>query len=500
MPEHDVAALAALPEGEPVRVEAGDRAILMIRSGDQVSALTHECPHLGLPLSKGVVRGNTLICAFHHACFDWRSGAQSEPPGKGDLQRFAVAIRDGRVVVDVPADAPAHPLPEPAARTGDERTFVVAGAGAAAFEAAASLRAEGFAGRIEMIAPDGAPLDRTMLSKAVLAGGKAVADLGLAPAPGDLGVTLIRDRVEAVEPGRVRLASGGTRAFDALLVAPGGAPRSLGIDGEGLDGVHTLRSGADAEAIVADLAGARRAVVIGGGFIGLEAALSLAKRGLDVTLATREALPIETIVGEAVARAILAEHAEKGVRHLPETEAARIAGDGRAAAVEWAGSGRAEADLVLVAVGVEPVTARIDGLPAQEDGGVAVGPDLAVPGLENVYVAGDCAEAPTPFGPARIEHWRVAAQHGARAARAMLGQAVEATEIPFFWTALARQYRYLGHAEGWDRIEMDGDPAGPFLARYVKDGRVMAALTAGRDADLAALHLEMREAGGPIPA
>jgi hypothetical protein len=82
----------------------------------------------------------------------------------------------------------------------------------------------------------------------------------------------------------------------------------------------------------------------------------------------------------------------------------------------------------------------------------------------------------------------------------MLGLAPEPADIPFFWTALARQYRYLGHAEDWDEIRLDGDPTGPFLARYVKDGRVMAALTAGRDAELAEMHLAMQAAGGPIEA
>lgn len=500
MPEHDVAALSDLPEGQPVKVEAGDRALVVIRRGEDVSALTHECPHLGLPLSKGVVRGDTLMCAFHHACFDIRTGAQAEPPGHGDLQRFASVIRDGRVIVDVPEDAPAHPVPARAEGGIDGRTVLIAGAGCAAHEAAATLREEGFAGTVAMIAPDGPPLDRTMLSKAVLAGGKSVDDLPLAPDLAALDVALTDDRVVAVEPGRVRLASGGTRAFDALLVAPGGTPRSLGLEGEALPGVHVLRSGPQAEALAADAGHARSAVVIGGGFIGLEGALSLGKRGLSVTLATREARPLAKIVGDDVADAIMAELREAGVAHRPETEAARFTGNGRVAGVEWKDGGGAPADLVLMAVGVTPATAEIDGLPTEDDGGVAVGPDLSVPGLDGVWVAGDCARAPTPFGPARIEHWRVAAQHGRRAARAILGLEAEGADIPFFWSALGRQYRYLGHAEGFDRIDLDGDPRGAFVARYLSDGRVVAALTAGRDADLAGMHLRMREIGGPLDA
>ncbi|WP_308917636.1 FAD-dependent oxidoreductase [Jannaschia sp. LMIT008] len=500
MPDHDLAALSDLPQDEPVKAMAGERAILLIRTGDDVTALTHECPHLGLPLSKGVVRDGTLICAFHHACFDARTGAQTQPPGHGDLQRFAVAIRDGRVIVDVPDDAPAHPMPDRARGTSDARRFVVAGGGAAAMAAAAELRERGFDGVIEMVSPDGPPLDRTMLSKAVLAGAKAVGDLALHPTPADLDIATIAGRVIAVGDGTVTLEGGGTRAFDALLLAPGGTPRRLDVPGAELPGVYVLRSGEDAAAIAAAAEGAETAIVVGGGFIGMEAALSLTKRGLSVTLATRNALPLAGIVGPDVARAILAEHVEAGVSHLAETEAVAFRADGDGVAVDWKDGGTARADLILTAVGVTPGTDGIDGIDTGDDGGVRVGPGMGVPGRPGVHVAGDSAAAPTPFGTARIEHWRVAQQHGRRAARAMLGQAGDADDIPFFWTALARQYRYLGHAEEWDRIDIDGDPSGPFLARYVKGGTVVAALTAGRDAELAEMHLAMARAGGPVPA
>ncbi|KIT14864.1 FAD-dependent oxidoreductase [Jannaschia aquimarina] len=499
MPEHDVAALSDIPDGLS-KVEAGDRAMLLVRQGDDVRAFTHECPHLGLPLSKGVLRDGTVICPFHHACFDAATGQQAEPPGHGDLARFAVALRDGRVLVDVPDGIDPHPLPDTATPGPDARRMVVVGAGAAAHACVAALREEGFDGAIEMIAPNGPPLDRTMLSKAVLTGGKQVEDLTLRPTIKGLNVVHVEDRVTAVSEGRLTLASGGTRAFDGLLVAPGGLPRGLDLPGEDLPGIYRLRDGDQATALAEAAEGASRAVVIGGGFIGLEAALSLSKRGVKVTLATREALPLARIVGEEIARLILSEVKEAGIHHTPRTEARLFHGTDRVTAVELKDGGRTETDLVLVAVGVSPATAGIEGLPLDDDGGVSVGPDLSVPGLAGVHVAGDCASTPTPFGPARIEHWRVACQHGKRAARAMLGHRADPADIPFFWTALARQYRYLGHATDWDEIRIDGDPSGPFMARYVKEGQVIAALTAGRDADLADLHLQMRAAGGPVPA
>lgn len=507
MPRFAVAALSEIPEAEPFKAMAGETPVLLVRHGDTVEAFAHACPHLGLPLSKGVVRGGTLICAFHHACFDARTGRQTQPPGHGDLRRYAVTQGEGEVWVDLPeGDADPHPAPGHARAGTDPRRFVIAGAGAAGEACALALRERGFTGAIEMISPEERPpYDRTMLSKAVLAGGKSVDDLVTTTAA-DLAardIAQIRGRVTAVDAGRVTLEGGGSHAFDALLLAPGGVANRPDMDGVDLRGVHTLRSAAEAAAIAAAAEGAERAVLVGGGFIGLEAALSLAKRGLEVTVLLREAVPLARILGERAGRAILAEHREAGVRMMTETEIDRILGeDGRLAGVALAGGETLRADLLLLAIGVRPATAAIDGIATGKDGGVDTAADLSVPGLPGVFAAGDCARAPTPFGPARIEHWRVARQHGIRAARAMLGETGggAAADIPFFWTALARQYRYVGHCEDWDEIRYDGDPAGPFVAEYLKDGRIMAALGAGRDAALADLHLRMAEAGGPLPA
>ena len=500
MPEHDVAALSDLAEATPIHVKAGDTALVLIRDGDTVHALDHACPHLGLPLSKGVVRDGTLICAFHHACFAL-DGTQTQPPGVGGLRSYPVALRAGRVVVEAPLP---ESMPAPVTPTGPRRV-VIGGAGACADEAIHALRDMGFDGTIEMVAPDAPPYDRTMLSKAVLTGAKPADALTLTDedALARRAVVVIDDRIAAVEAGQVVLGAGTRRAFDHLLLAPGGTPNRLGVPGEDHAGVHVLRDADQAEALARAAAsveaGGGRAVVIGGGFIGLEAATSLAKRGLSVTLLTREAVPMAKLLGEDVAGAIRAEIEEAGVS-VHVGEAASFDGSNALSAVVTAAGDRLPADLVLVAIGVTPATEGIDGLPTEGDGGVRTGPDLGVPGHHGVHVGGDAARAPTPFGAARIEHWRVARQHGRRFARAVMGAAETETDIPFFWCALGRQYRYVGHAGDWDEVRIDGDPTGPFLARYVEGGRVTAAFGAGRDRDLAALHLEMKAAGGPLPA
>ncbi|MGX9856829.1 FAD-dependent oxidoreductase [Limimaricola variabilis] len=503
MARHDIGTLEDFEENRPIKAMAGETAILVIRRGSEVTALAHACPHFGLPLSKGHLEGDRLICPFHHACFDISTGRQTQPPGHGDLARYPVAIADGRVTVEIPEGTDPHPAPPHVRRGADNRRVVIAGTGAAADACALTLREEGFEGSIAMISPEGQPpYDRTLLSKAVLATGDLPRHLTLTPpeALAARDIDLIEGRVAAIDAARheIRTETGAVHGYDSLLIATGGTANRLDLPGSDLGGLHHLRSRQEGEVLARDAGTARRAVVVGGGFTGMEAALSLAKRGLEVTVALREAVPLARVVGEAVGRAIMAEHEAKGVRFVTGAKVAGFEGEGRVAAVRLEDGTRLDADLVLLAIGVRPAT-DIEGLSPEDDGGLATGPDLAVEGLEGVWAAGDVARLPTPWGRTRIEHWRLARQHGARAARAMLGHDTGAPDIPFFWTALGRQYRYLGHAEDWDEIRIDGEASGDFVARFIRDGRVMALLGAGRDAEIARAHAEMARVGGPLP-
>ncbi|PZX13126.1 Rieske-like 2Fe-2S protein [Palleronia aestuarii] len=506
MAQHDIGAIEDFEIDRPTSAEAGETEIMVIRRGDTVLAMTHACPHYGLPLSGGHLDGDRLICPFHHACFDVSTGHQLEPPGKGDLRRYDVSVMDGRVIVEVPEGADPHPAPAHVRRGADARRVVIAGSGTAANACAFMLRDRGFEGEVEMISPDPAlPYDRTLLSKAVLAGGDGPRPLTTVSqdALDARDIVLSEGRLASVdaEAGGITLAGGQTRDFDALLVATGGEAKRLDLPGADLPGVHTLRSRAEAEQIAEAAGGVRRAILVGGGFIGLEVALSLAKRDIEVHVVMREAVPLARIVGERIGRAIMAEHEEKGVVFHPEAGLSSLEGDGTLSGIRLRDGTTIDAELAILAVGVRPATA-IEGLPTEENGAISVADDLSVPGLRGVWAAGDIALAPTPWGRVRIEHWRVAQQHGQRAARAILGERVASLGVPFFWTALARQYRYLGHAEGWDDIRFDGAPenGGDFTAYYIKDDRVMALMGAGRDAELAATHARMIREGGPLPA
>ncbi|MEM7566915.1 MAG: FAD-dependent oxidoreductase, partial [Pseudomonadota bacterium] len=489
MSEHDVAALDDLEENALTKAEAGETEVLLIRRGEGVIALAHACSHFKLPLSKGHLDGDRLTCAFHHAAFDINTGAQLEPPGCRGIRRYESRVAEGRVLVTVRPGADPHPVPDMAGQGDDDRHFVILGAGAAGDAAALALRQEGFVGRLTMVTQeDVRPYDRTLLSKAALKSGALPDGLPLEEADvyasADIAIETGR-RVRAVDPKarEITFADGETLAYDAALLALGGEARRMGAPGEDLEGVFNLRSKDDAAAIAEASGRASRVVIIGGGFIGLEAAVALAgKDGRSVTVAMPQDVPLAKVVGERVGRQLMREIEEAGVTFATGASATGFEGDGRLERVRLKDGSAIEADLALVAIGIVPAPKSIEGLPVNDEGALDVGPDMAVSGAPGLWAAGDVARFPSRWGTVRIEHWRLARQLGAVAARAMMGQEAAYEGVPFFWSALTRQLRYTGHAEDWDEIVYDGEPEdGAFVAAYMKDGRIMAALGAGRD-------------------
>ena len=288
---------------------------------------------------------------------------------------------------------------------------------------------------------------------------------------------------------RIICADGSVLAYDAALLATGGTPAHPSMPGAGLGHVYTLRSRADADAILEQAERSTRAVILGASFIGMEVAASLRERGLEVTVIGQEDVPFSKQLGEQVGRAFVGLHEQHGVAFRLGCGVASLEGAGQVSGVVLDSGERIAADLVVVGFGVKPATSYAEGLNRRDDGGIVVDATLcAAPGL---YAAGDIACFPHrgDGAPIRVEHWRVAEQHGRVAARNMLGQATRYDAVPVFWTI---QYRkrldYVGHAADWDSVVLHGDVDKPeFLAYYVKDGRVAAAAGLGRDQDTAAL-------------
>ncbi len=387
---------------------------------------------------------------------------------------------------------------------------MVLGGGAAGNAAAEALREFGFNGRVTLVTGDDRrPYDRPNLSKKYLAGQMPAGGLPLRdPAYyAGRGITLTHRRAAGLDVGgrRVSFADGGGMAYDRLILAVGSVPKRLDVPGGDLAGVFTLRSRDDADRIIAAAERVRRAVVIGASFIGMETAACLTQRGVSVTVVTPAAAPFEPkMPGVGVFFRKL--HEGKGVRFRFKSEVAELAGRGRVSGVVLASGERLAADLVIVGVGVRPATDFLPETVRGQGGAVTVDQTLAVPGTDGtVYAVGDIAKYPDWMSggrPTRIEHWRVAEQHGRHAAGNVVGPVKAFREVPFFWTnQFGKSMDYVGHAEQPDEVIVDGDVAGgTFLVYHVKDGQVAAAAGMQRKADVMALMELMRRTGRPSAA
>ena len=486
--EVDVAALEAIEPGGMMQADMDGEKVLLVRDGDTVHAIGALCPHAGGPLAQGVRNGGRVVCPWHKAAFCIRTGAVLDPPALDALPRYDVRVDAGRILLAKPAPAPASPPAVP-----DARCFVIVGAGAAGAVAAQTLREEGFAGRVVMLdAENRVPYDRTVLSKYALSGRKGAerSPLQIQAFYREHGIERRTAEVVSIDAQarRITCADGSVVDYDTALLATGGAPILPSIPGARLGHVHTLRSRADADAILQQAERSTCVVVLGASFIGMEVAASLRERGLDVTVVGKESVPFAKQLGEDVGRAFTGLHERHGVAFRLGTEVAALEGNGQVSAVVLDSGERIAADLVVVGFGVKPATSYAESL-ARADGGIIVDVGLcAAPGL---YAAGDIASFPHSGDgePVRVEHWRVAEQHGRVAALNMLGRAARYDAPPVFWTIhYMKRLDYVGHATEWDSVVLHGDVGKlEFLAYYVKDGRVAAAAGMGRDKDTAAL-------------
>jgi NADPH-dependent 2,4-dienoyl-CoA reductase/sulfur reductase-like enzyme len=294
----------------------------------------------------------------------------------------------------------------------------------------------------------------------------------------------LKTEVIAIDP-RARtlaLANGSTVPFDKLLLATGAEPVKLPIPGTDLPHVHTLRSLADCRAIIAQAKAAKRAVVIGASFIGLEAAAALRARDIEVHVVAPEKRPLERVFGPQLGDFIRALHEEHGVKFHLEDSITTI--EGKRATLKSGGT--LEADLVVVGVGVRPRLALAEkaGLAIDKGGRVNDYLETSAPGI---YAAGDIARWPDPISGERIrvEHWVVAERQGQTAALNMMGVRTPFRSAPFFWS---QHYdvpiNYVGHAEKWDAIDIEGDVMKrDCVVRYKQGGRVMAVASIYRDKD-----------------
>jgi len=474
--------LSDIPEGGMLLGNANGEAVLLVHHGGDVFAVAATCTHYGGPLADGILNAGVVRCPWHHACFDARTGEAVRPPALNPLRRWTAERRGSRVFVGQPLAAPSPPRK----RSSAVESVVIVGAGAAGNAAAETLRREGYAGFVTMIgAEPTVPVDRPNLSKDYLAGTAQEEWVWLRGqefySAQEIELVL-GARVVALDPKarRVQLSDGTSRSYGALVLATGAEPVKLTVPGSDKPLVHYLRSLADSRAIIASTQGAARAVVVGASFIGLEVAASLRTRGLEVHVVAPDARPLERIMGAELGDFVRALHEEHGVHfHLRHTvgtieDGAVLLDDGT----------RLPADLVVAGVGVRPAVALAEQAGLRVDRGVVVDEHLesSAPG---VYAAGDIARWPDPSSgkSIRIEHWVVAERQGQTAARNILGAREAFRAVPFFWS---QHYdvpiSYVGHAEGWDGVEVAGSIAErSCLVAFRTGGRIAAVASIGRD-------------------
>ena len=482
--EERVASTEELQDGQMKQVEVGGKKVLLAKVEGAYFATGARCPHYGGPLPEGTLHDGRVTCPWHQGTFDVRNGDLLEPPPLDAVPSFAVRVEGSDIYVDRPDDAKSQrPMPRCACDTArDARTFAILGGGAAAQAAVEALREEGFEGRILVITQeDRWPYDRPNLSKDYLAG-EMKADWLPLRSPGFYekhGVERVTGRITALDvPTRtVTLEDGTSLSPDAVLVATGASPRTLEVPGADLVGVFTLRSWDDCDAIIAALEGAANAVVVGASFIGMEVATSLLARGLSVTVVGPEAVPFARVLGEPLGRTIMDLHEKKGTQFRLGRSVTRFVGEGKVAAVELDDGATLPADVVVVGVGVVPNTAFVQGVARDADGGLSVDEELRL--APGVWAAGDVARYPEAHTGqrVRIEHWRLAQQHGRAAAASMAGRGRPFSGVPFFWTQqFTRAFDYVGAGQGFDDLIVCGDiEKRDFTALYAKGGKLVAA-------------------------
>ena len=474
----------------------GNEEVLLIRTDSKLFAIGAHCTHYHGPLADGIVVGETVRCPWHHACFDLHNGDAIRAPALSPVDCWNVEQRGGQVFV---GEKRKQPGPQSATAAWNTGRIVIVGGGAAGFAAAEMLRRRGFRGSVVMFSSDAAPpVDRPNLSKDYLAGSAPKDWLPLRPDAfyRESGIDLhLNTEVLGIDvkAREIIIAGGKSVPYDRLLLATGAEPVRLPIPGADQPHVHTLRSLADCQAIIDETQSTHRALVIGASFIGLEVAAALRERNVEVHVVAPEERPMERILGPQMGDFVLGLHKAHGVVfHLRDTVTAI---DGRRAALKSGGT--IDADFVVMGVGVRPRLTLAERAGLIIDRGVAVDAFLET-SVRGIYAAGDIVRWPDRYSrdKIRVEHWVVAERQGQTAAENMLGLNVQFDAVPFFWS---QHYdvpiNYVGHAEQWDDIDVDGDiESRDCLLRYKHEGRVLAVASIFRDVDSLQAELAMERA------
>ncbi|MFZ2842801.1 FAD-dependent oxidoreductase [Psychrobacter sp.] len=531
---------ADIPSGGMKSYKQDDDSIILITRDDSTfHAFDGKCPHAGADLGDGLRCGNRVVCPWHHATFDSRDGTLLEPLAIEGLTQYEITDHGDSLTVNTSAKSDKKVKNDKLTAT---HTIIVGGGGAG-FMTAHQLRNTGYGGKITLIsADDKAPYNRPLLSKAFLEGNMPEEKLLLGGADWaskqDIKLRLNQTVSEVLPNERTvvikdKNGNDEKQTADYLVVATGAEPNILPFKGAELDGVYTLRSMDDAKLIKA-ASHDQRVVIVGTGFIGMEVASALAQAGTtaSITVIGQDHRVMGNIVSETVSNALIKLHEDNGINFVFNASVAEITEVEKAAddsnsgnddgnivnnansnddgnfsqvsGVKLDNGEQIDADIVILGTGVSP---RIELLHEVNDAdGVQVDSHLQL--RNGVYALGDIAKAPNQLGRMRIEHWRVALQHGMVTAAAILNDDINSLEerIPFFWTMqYGKSLRYSGHATTPDHGILIGSPdILNYIEYYFDDDsentRASAASSLGRDKELVAFSELLRRGHAPTRA
>ena len=477
------AASSELSDGGMLLGHFNGEPVLLVRKGTAVYAMGAKCTHYGGPLAEGLFDGSVVRCPWHHAYFQPDTGEAVHAPAFDPVPCYSVEERGGHLFVKWRISTPTAPAPSTI-----PSSVIIVGGGAAGFAAAEMLRRQGYEQLVTILSADDAgPYDRPNISKDYLAGKAPEEWIPLRPPDWyqQTKVDLLTSRrvVRLIPDARVvELDDGRRLEYGVLLLATGASPVKLNVPGADLPHVFTLRSLRDSRAIIERAAKARRAVVVGASFIGLEVAASLRTRGLDVHVVAPEDIPMQRVLGAELGRLVRQAHEQHGVQfHLGQT-ATSITGQ----SVMLKNGTALDADLVVVGIGVRPNLELAEQAGLRTDRGVLVDEYLRT-SSPHIWAAGDIARWPDRYSGAtiRVEHWVVAEQQGQAAARNMLGLNMPYAAVPFFWSAhYDVTIAYVGAAAEWDEVKVIGSiPDRECLVAYRKNGKTLAVASVNRDAE-----------------
>ncbi|KAL4878266.1 hypothetical protein BJY04DRAFT_209335 [Aspergillus karnatakaensis] len=515
----DVSSLADIKNFDKVEAEVEgvqDGKVLLVKVDDKVHAISPKCTHYGAPLKLGVVSPEGRItCPWHGACFNVKSGDIEDAPAPAALNTFELQERDGAVYIrgEESAIKSGQRISEHKCSASGPGGLVIVGGGSGTLGVILAIRELGYTGAITIISREPSLIiDRTKLSKALIPDPEKI-QWRSPEWYKEVGIETVSDEVTSVdfEQKTVVTRGGKTFPYTKLVLATGGVPRSLPIEGfQLLENIFKLRTVTDVQAILNAIGEEKKknVVVIGSSFIGMEVGNALAKEN-SVTIVGQEKAPLERVMGYEVGRIFQRNLEKAGVKFALSAGVAKATPSEKEArkvgAVHLQDGTVLPADVVILGVGVRPATDFLQGNPAvslEKDGSLKVDEHFAVPGLDNnVFAIGDIATYPY-HGPGtdpekgtytRIEHWNVA-QNAGRSVASSIVHALKSPSsqlqktkpkvfIPIFWSALGSQLRYCGNTpNGWDDLILQGEPdEGKFVAFYTKGDVVVAVATMGVD-------------------